>query len=114
MAFKKMALLMNAAKQANEQEDALDELKAAAFEVLLLHPGCNCARWATILTEQYGTELIDAFGSDGEKIHSSLMKLWRSRYHDGNSGLTWTYETWAKAFATGESVQMFYDMINKT
>lgn len=109
LAFQKMALAL----QASKSVEAMEDLKASAFEVLLLHPGCYSAKWATILTEQYGTEVVDAFGSDGEKVYSSLMKLWRSEYKDENSGLTRTYEVWAKSFATEEAVQMYYDLTER-
>ena len=110
IAFKKMAMLMKAVTEANEQEDTLEELKAAAFEVLLLNPGCEYSDWAKILVEKYGMELIDVFGTDGERIISSLRKLWTQSYHDTRSGLTRTYEKWAQAFATEESVKMYLDI----
>ena len=89
---------------------SLDELKAAAFEVLLLNPGCEQADWAKILVEQYGTEVVDAYGKDPAEAYASLADLWESPYFDTNSGLEYDYKTWAKAFATEESVMMYHDM----
>lgn len=89
---------------------SLDELKAAAFEVLLLNPGCDQSDWANILVEQYGTEMLDAYGTDAAEAYASLADLWESPYFDTNSGLEYDYKTWAKAFATEESVMMYHDM----
>ena len=89
---------------------SLDELKAAAFEVLLLNPGCDQADWADILVEQYGTEVVDAYGKDQAEAYSSLADLWESPYFDTNSGLEYDFKTWARAFATEESVMMYHDM----
>ena len=89
----------------------LEELKAAAFEVLLLNPGCEQSDWAKILVEQYGTEVVDAYGSDPEEAYASLADLWESPYFDRNSGLEYDFKTWANAFATDESVMMYHDML---
>lgn len=42
-------------------DECLDELKAAAFEVLLLNPGSEMADWQQTLVLQYGTEVVDAY-----------------------------------------------------
>ena len=89
---------------------SLDELKAAAFEVLLLNPGCDQADWADILVGQYGTEVVDAYGKDPAEAYASLADLWESPYFDTNSGLQYDFKTWARAFATEESVMMYHDM----
>lgn len=89
----------------------LEELKAAAFEVLLLNPGCEQSDWAKILVEQYGTEVVDAYGTDPEEAYASLEDLWESPYFDRNSGLEYDFKTWANAFATDESVMMYHDML---
>lgn len=89
----------------------LEELKAAAFEVLLLNPGCEQSDWAKILVEQYGTEVVDAYGTDPEEAYASLADLWESPYFDRNSGLEYDFKTWANAFSTDESVMMYHDML---
>ena len=114
IARRKFDLLMEAVEQVKHQDAAMDELRHAAFEVLLLHPGCELEDWGELLAEQYGTELIDAFGKDLDKITTSVIKMWKSPYLDENSGLERSYEEWAQAFATEAAVQMYYDLITPT
>lgn len=92
---------------------SLDELKAAAFEVLLLNPGCDQAEWADILVGQYGTEVVDAYGKDPAEAYASLADLWESPYFDRNSGLEYDFKTWAEAFSTDAAVQLYYDLTKK-
>lgn len=92
---------------------SIDELKAAAFEVLLLNPGCEQKDWADILVEQYGTEVVDAYGKDPEEAYASLEDLWESPYLDEVSGLEYDFKTWAEAFSTDAAVQMYYDLTEK-
>ena len=113
IAFRKIALLINATRKARRQDELLEELKTSAFEVLLLNPGCTLDTWAAILERQYGTELVDAFGTQPSKIRQSLMALWNKPYTDPASGLSHTFEDWAKALATEESVNMYYDLTKR-
>jgi hypothetical protein len=113
IAFRKMALLINATRKARRQDELLDELKASAFEALLLNPGCTLDTWAAILERQYGTELVDAFGTQPSKIRQSLMALWGKPYTDPASGISHTFEDWAKALVTEESVGMYYDLTKR-
>ena len=113
IAFKKMAMLMKAIEEANQQDDTMEELKAAAFEVLLLNPGCEQTDWAEILIRQYGTEVVDALGNNPTDVYASLADLWESPYFDENSGLEYDYKTWAEIFDNEASVQMYYDMTEK-
>lgn len=92
---------------------SLDELKAAAFEVLLLNPGCEQTDWANILIEQYGTEVVDAYGKDPAEAYASLADLWESPYFDRNSRLEYDFKTWAEAFSTDAAVQLYYDLTEK-
>lgn len=92
---------------------SLDELKAAAFEVLRLNPGCEQSDWARILVEQYGTEVVDAYGKDPAEAYASLEDLWESPYLDEVSGLEYDFKTWAEAFSTDAAVQMYYDLTEK-
>lgn len=89
---------------------SMEELKAAAFEVLLLNPGCEQSDWARILVEQYGTEVVDACGKDPAEAYASLEDLWESPYLDKVSGLEYDFKTWAEAFSTDAAVQMYYDL----
>ena len=94
-------------------DETLEELKAAAFEVLRLNPGCEQSDWAKILIEQYGTEVVDAYGKDPAEAYASLEDLWESPYLDEVSGLEYDFKTWAEAFATDAAVQMYYDLTDK-
>ena len=112
MAFK-MEMLMKAVTEANEPDDTLEELKAAAFEVLLLNPGCDQGDWADILIEQYGTEVVDAYGNNPFEVYALLEDLWESPYFDKCSGLEYDFKTWAEALWTDASVQMYYDLTER-
>ena len=109
----KFEMLMQAYEQANHQDEAMSELRDAAFEVLLLHPGCGLNEFGELLAEQYGNELIDAFGDDIDEITKSVIELWQSSYRDETSGLERSFEKWAEAFATEAAVQMYYDLIKQ-
>ena len=91
-------------------KEALEELKTAAFEVLLLNPGCELTDWTNILVEQYGTEVVDAYGNNPDDVFAALTDLWETPYYDFNSGLEYTFKQWAEAFATKQSVEMYYDL----
>ena len=94
-------------------DETLEELKAAAFEVLRLNPGCEQSDWADILVEQYGTEVVDAYGKTPAEDYASLEDLWERPYFDRNSGLEYDFKTWAEAFSTDAAVQMYYDLTEK-
>ena len=100
-------------KEYSTNDETLEELKAAAFEVLRLNPGCEQSDWAKILVEQYGTEVVDAYGKDPAEAYASLEDLWESPYLDEVSGLEYDFKTWAESFATDAAVQMYYDLTEK-
>jgi len=110
IAFRKLSMLMKAVTEADEQDDTLEELKAAAFEVLLLNPGSEQGDWSKMLMEQYGTEVVDAYGNNPSEVFAELEDLWETPYYDRNSGLEYKFNQWAEAFATEASVQMYYDL----
>ena len=114
IARRKFEMLMQAVEQVNKQDEAMAELRDAAFEVLHLHPGIGRDEWVRLLLTQYGTEVLDALGTDPPKVCTSLVHLWTTPYRDEASGLERTYDSWAKAFATEEAVQMYYDLIERT
>lgn len=95
-------------------DDTLEKLKAAAFEVLRLNPGCEQSDWENILVEQYGTEVVDAYGNDSAEAYASLSDLWETPYLDEISGLEYDFKTWAEAFCTDSAVRMYYDLTGKT
>lgn len=113
IAFQKMALALEATRELQEQDDTLDELKAAAFEVLLLNPGSEHNDWVQLLIEQYATELTDEYGTNPADVYASLDDLWESPYFDKNSGLEYDYKDWAEAFATDAAVQMYYNLTER-
>lgn len=96
-----------------DNDETLAELKAAAFEVLLLNPGSEMADWQQTLVLQYGTEVVDAYGQNPPEVYAALNDLWETPYEDINSGLEYDYKTWAAAFATDEAVRMYYDLTSK-
>ncbi|MBQ9417065.1 MAG: hypothetical protein IJU19_00595 [Bacteroidales bacterium] len=114
IAFRKMALLMEAMQEIEQEDKVLEKLKSVAFEALLLHPGSGYREWSTILVEQYTMEVYDVFGEDEDDIRPSLAKLWMEDYQDIASGQTYTYRDWSKAFATPEAAQFYKDMVRKT
>ena len=65
-----------------------------------------------ILAEQYGTEVVDAYGNNLLEVFALLADLWESPYYDHNSGLEYDYKTWAEALRTDASIQMYYDMVS--
>ena len=97
----------------NGVDNSLDDLKQAAFEILLENPGSDRDDWQQELISNYSSELSDAYGDSPEDVYASLDDLWESPYCDPKSGLEYDYEEWAAAFATEQSVQMYYDMIDK-
>lgn len=113
IAFRKMALLINATRKARRQDELLDELKASAFEALLLNPGCTLDTWVTILEKRYGMELVEAFGTEPSKIRQSIIALWDKPYTDPASGLRHTFGDWARALTTEESVGMYYELTTR-
>lgn len=91
LVFAQMEALMQ------DGENALkEELMDAAFEVLQLHPGCDYDRWASLLCEQYGTEVVDVFGNDRDQINTGLSDLWHCAYRDDITGREYTFEEWSK------------------
>lgn len=91
-------------------EDLIDELHHAAFEVLLLHPGTTRDTWVQTLMEQYPTEVIDALGTDTETTRERLNKMWGEDYTD-TTGNTRSYAEWAARFATEEDISNYYKTI---
>ncbi len=111
VAFNKMALLMKSINDVQQSNEAMNELRSAAFEVLLLHPGSDYRSWSDILYDQYTMEVYDAFGENDDTIRPGMAKLWMSGYKDIASGLEYTYREWSRAFATDAAVQMYYDFL---
>ena len=92
-------------------ENPLEVLKVAAFEILRENPGSEYDDWQQNLILEYGSELVDEFGNDPANVYSGLADLWECPFYDDKSELEYDFNEWALAFATEESVQMYYDMI---
>jgi hypothetical protein len=90
----------------------MEELKQAAFEFLLLHPGSEFADWQRGLISQYPTEVADALGCDLPQVHARLAALWQSEYRDLATGLDQRYSEWAMSFANENAVVVYYALMN--
>ena len=91
-------------------EDFLDELRNAAFEVMLLHPATTRETWVQTLMEQYPAEVIDALGTDEETTRERLEKMWGEDYTD-TAGETRSYADWAALLATESDITEYYKSI---
>ena len=91
-------------------EELLNELRNAAFEVLLLHPGITRETWVQTLMEQYAMEVTDALGTDEETTRERLIKMWGEDYTD-TAGETRSYAEWAALLATENDVSNYYKTI---
>lgn len=91
-------------------EELLNELHHAAFEVLLLHPGTTRDTWVQTLMEQYPTEVTDALGTDEQNARERLNKMWCEDYTD-TAGKTHSYADWAARFSTEEDISNYYKTI---
>lgn len=88
--------------------NCMDELKAAAFEYLLLNPGSEFGDWQQGLTTQYPAEVVDALGNDPGEVYPALSDLWDSDdYTDKNTGECHTFAEWAEYFTTDRSVELY-------
>lgn len=92
------------------EEELLNELRNAAFEVLLLHPATTRETWVQTLIEQYPAEVIDALGTDTKQTRERLNKMWCEDYTD-TAGNTRSYAEWAALFATESDISNYYKTI---
>ena len=93
------------------EDTCMDELKAAAFESLLLNPGSDFDDWKHELIRNYSAELTDCYGGDPFEVYASISDLWESEYYDEASGLFMNYQDWALAFATEQSRDLYYTIV---
>lgn len=91
-------------------EEFLNELHHAAFEVLLLNPATTRETWVQTLMEQYAMEVTDALGTDEETTRERLNKMWGEDYTD-TAGNTHSYADWAARFATDAAINDYYKSI---
>lgn len=103
---------MNGELPYNETDTLMDELKAAAFEYLLLNPGSEFGDWQQGLIEQYSTEVVDALGCNPEEVYSELADLWETDYTDPKTGMEQKLSEWAMSFANDYSVGVYYFLVD--
>lgn len=106
----KMEMLANAITEVNDQ-NSMDELKAAAFEVLLLNPGSEQADWSMELVTNYSIEVIDAFGTDPGECFTSLVDFWNESYLDPATGIEKSYSDWAATLCNEQTVELYYELV---
>lgn len=101
-------------KDFEENYSPLDDLKAAAFQTLLLHPGTTERQdWIDLLVEECGGEVMDAYGTDPADVFPSLEDLWEDGYLDSATGIEKDFCEWALAFASEEAVELYYALVEE-
>ena len=94
-----------------QTDELLEELKVVAVEVLLQNPGTEKDVWEQTLVEDYSDEVVNAYGNNPFEVYSLLDDLWESLYYDPSSGKELDFADWASTFATDQSVQIYYDLV---
>ncbi len=89
----------------------MDELKAAAFEVLLLNPGIEQGDWSSNLVENYPTEVVDALGTSPEEVFAALADLWDDVYFDPATGMEKSFSDWAQTFCNEKATDLYYALV---
>lgn len=89
-----------------------EELKTAAFEVLLENPGSELEDWISDLIEMYPTEVVDALGTDPEDVESQLADMWSEPYFDPATGLEMTYSDWAITLCNEMTIDLYYALVD--
>lgn len=95
-----------------ETDPLMDELKAAAFEYLLLNPGSDFGDWQQGLIEQYPAEVVDALGNNPDEVFAELSDLWESDYTDPKTGIEQKFSEWAMSFANEHAVGIYYFLVD--
>jgi hypothetical protein len=95
----------------DEEDTSMEDLKAAAFEFLLLNPGSEFCDFQNELINEYPTEVVDALGNDLEDVYAEIANLWESDYLDPATCLEKTFEDWALCFSTEQSVDLYYYLV---
>lgn len=89
-----------------------DELRAAAFEYLLLNPGSEFGDWQQGLIQEYPTEVVDALGNNPNEVYSDLADLWESDYMDPKTGIEQKFSGWAESFCNESAVGIYYYLVD--
>lgn len=91
-----------------EEPDFYEELKQCAWNILHENPGTEFGDWATMLMEQYPTEVVDAIGSHPTEAYASLTDMWDTEdYEDTETGECHTFKDWSEFFATNRSIELY-------
>lgn len=92
--------------------DCMNELKAAAFEYLLLNPGSEFGDWQKGLIADYPAEVVDALGCNPNEVYAGLADLWEKNYEDPKTGIEQKYSEWAMSFANEHAVGIYYFLVD--
>lgn len=92
--------------------NCMDELKAAAFEYLLLNPGSEFGDWQQGLLSYYPAEVVDALGNNPTEVFADLADMWESDYEDPNTGICQKFSEWAMSFANEYAVGIYYYLVD--
>lgn len=103
---------MNKETTYRKADTSMDELKASAFEYLLLNPGSEFGDWQQGLIDEYPTEVVDALGTDPEQVYADLADLWESDYYDPTTGMEQKYSEWAMSFANEYTTGVYYFLVD--
>jgi len=103
---------MNGEYPFNETDPLMDELRAAAFEYLLLNPGSEFGDWQQGLIQEYPTEVVDALGNNPSEVNADLADLWKSDYTDPKTGIEQKFSEWAMSFANEHAVGIYYYLVD--
>lgn len=95
-----------------ETDPLMNELKAAAFEYLLLNPGSDFGDWQKGLIEDYPTEVVDALGNNPNEVYSDLADLWERDYLDPKTDMEQKFSEWAESFANESAVGVYYYLVD--
>ena len=95
-----------------ETDPLMDELKAAAFEYLLLNPGSEFVDWQSGLIQEYPAEVIDALGDSPDEVYAELADLWEADYLDPKTGMEQKFSEWAMSFANEYAVGVYYALVD--
>ncbi len=87
IAFRKLSMLMKAVTEANEQDDTLEELKAAAFEVCVSIPAVSKATG-----QRYSLSNMERkWWTHTAKTHRKPMRHWQTfgKVHTSTNAADW-------------------------
>lgn len=93
-------------------DSSMAELRAAAFEYLLLNPGSEFGDWQQGLIQEYPTEVVDALGNNPGEVNADLADLWESDYTDPKTGIEQKFSKWAMSFANEHAVGIYYYLVD--